>query len=266
MSDFLETMRAASAARAEGLLMSTSVSDLKARALSALEVRPLRLSEFDVIAEIKTRSPSEGQISASATSDEVIRRARMYETEGAACISVLTEPDSFGGRLEHLRAASESVDIPVMRKDFLIHPAQILEARCHGASGVLLIATILDDGQIEVLIGQARELGMFALLESFDEKDLERSLRFASGDVLIGLNCRNLRSLAVETGRFIDLAGKMPDGVTSVAESGMADPADVRHVAGLGYRAALVGTALMRSPEGTLAEMIAAGREAVPCH
>ena len=265
MTDFLESMRIASSRRVEQLIAEVSVSDLKSRALSAPEALQLELSTFDIIAEIKTRSPSEGPITGIEDADTLKRRARRYQSDGAACISVLTEPESFAGKLEHLREVVSAVSVPVMRKDFLVHPAQVMEARSYGASGVLLITRILDDGAIEAMVGQARELGMFVLLENFDGGDLDRSMKFASSDVLVGLNCRDLRTLAVETSRFAELASLIPAEVLSVAESGMSEPGDVRKIAELGYNAALVGTALMRSKGEMLSAMLKEAREAATC-
>jgi indole-3-glycerol phosphate synthase len=163
----------------------------------------------------------------------------------------LTEPSRFDGELAHLEAVVAAVpNTPVMRKDFLVEPAQVLEARAAGASGVLLITTMLDDAKLQTMIDCAFEHGMFVLLESFDEDDLERSARFlgSDGQLLIGVNTRNLRTLEVDGDRLHKLAAHLPDA-TCVAESGLQVAEDAARVAGWGYSMALVGTALMRSDD-----------------
>jgi len=149
-----------------------------------------------------------------------------------------------------------------MRKDFLVEPVQVLEARAAGASGVLLITTMLDDAKLRAMIDSAFEHGMFVLLESFDEEDLQRSARLLGGDgrLLIGVNTRNLRTLEVDGERLHKLAAHLPEA-TCVAESGLRVAEDAARVAGWGYSMALVGTALMRSddPEGLITSMREAG-------
>jgi indole-3-glycerol phosphate synthase len=179
-------------------------------------------------------------------------------------LSVLTEPSSFGGSLEVLRRVSASTDIPVMAKDFLVDSYQVYEAREAGADGVLVIARILPDEMLQAMIEVVGELGMFALLEAFDEDDLIRLRRAADGstDVLIGVNCRDLDTLEIVPGRHQELAGLLPDGNVSVAESAMRSEEDIERIASLGYKAALVGSALMRSETATdlVRSMVAAGR------
>lgn len=270
MSDFLERMAAASAERAAAIPADFRSSDFD------LPVVPLTLDRFDLIAEIKERSPSEGALSSRAIDRS--ERCRQYAKGGAAAISVLTEPLSFGGSLEHLREAVTAVSgapIPVMRKDFLVDPRQIEEARAFGASGVLLIAAIQNDRQLGVMLDCAFDLSMFVLLESFDEGDLARTgnllqaerfaARAAEGRLLFGINTRNLRTLAVEPRRLKALAAKLPECAICVAESGMRDESDALDAAALGYRMALVGTALMRAAEPAvlLQRMLLAGRERI---
>ena len=166
-------------------------------------------------------------------------------------ISVLTEPSRFDGELAHLEGVVAAVPgTPVMRKDFLVDPVQVLEARKGGASGVLLIATMLDDVTLLAMIDCAFEHGMFVLLESFDEDDLQRSARYIDrdGQLLIGVNTRNLRTLEVDANRLQRLAPSLPDA-RCVAESGLRTAEDAARVAGWGYTMALVGTALMRSDD-----------------
>jgi indole-3-glycerol phosphate synthase len=234
---------------------------------------PLRLRPdgFDLIAEIKLASPSAGRLAADATDIEA--RAQAYARAGACAVSVLTEPDRFGGSPDHLQRAARALmplGVPVMAKDFLVDPAQISAARLAGAGGVLLIIRMLDDEQLRQMLDQATRLGLFVLLEAFDEHDLDRAGALdrlpGNAPVLLGLNCRDLRTLAVDPARFEVLAGRFPDGFPRVAESGIEGPEDAARVAGLGYEAALVGTALMRDPDPAvsirgLLEAGRAGRE-----
>ena len=225
-------------------------------------VVPLSPGSFDVIAEIKDRSPAEGKLGAGHL---VSRgdRAAAYASGGAAAISVLTEPSRFDGELAHLEDVVAAVpDTPVMRKDFLVDAVQILEARKAGASGVLLITTMLSDEKLTAMLDCAFEHGMFVLLESFDEEDLRRSATYvdaAKGDLLIGVNTRNLRTLEVDANRLQNLAPHLPDA-RCVAESGLHVAEDAARVASWGYDMALVGTALMRSDDP--AQLVTAMRDA----
>ena len=260
MSDFLAQMAAVSRERAD-----------KAGGFAAGDfdrpVVPLKLEGFGVIAELKDRSPAEGALKRAMIDRG--QQARRYVEGGAAAISVLTEPTRFDGSLEHLDAVSAACpDTPVMRKDFLVDPKQVLEARRAGASGVLLIATMLDDSSLRSLLDCAWEHGMFVLLESFDADDLKRSNdllqsdgdKASSGQLLFGVNTRNLRTLDVDGERLAELSGLLPDGYC-VAESGLKVAADAARVAKLGYRLALVGTALMKSdaPAALIEKMRAEG-------
>ena len=262
MSDFLQQMATRSAERA------AAADSLRERDLDK-PVIPLQLGAFDVIAEIKGRSPAEGAL-AGADLDRPAQ-ARQYAAGGAAAISVLTEPSRFDGALEHLEEVVAAVpDTPVMRKDFLVEPVQVLEARKAGASGVLLITAMLSDAKLRAMLDAAFEPGMFVLLEAFDEHDLARSAallenprdrdRAATGKLLIGVNTRNLRTLDVDPGRLQRLAPLLPDA-PCVAESGLTTADDAAAAAGWGYGLALVGSALMRSadPAGLVAAMRAAG-------
>lgn len=266
MSDFLQTMAAASAERA------AAAPPLRSADLD-LPVVPLTLGKFDVIAEIKDRSPAEGEL-ANADSDRY-SKAQQYVAGGAAAISVLTEPSKFSGSLDHLEeVVSATPHTPVMRKDFLVEPVQILEARKSGASGVLLIVTMLSSAKLRAMLDCAAEHGLFVLLESFDEDDLLRAARLLdnaadhdraqAGQLLFGVNTRNLRTLHVDPDRFANLSSILPAG-RCVAESGLQDADDAAMVAELGYRLALVGTALMRStdPTALVAAMRIAGSEKV---
>lgn len=205
--------------------------------------RALRLSRRPaVIAEIKRASPAVGPL---APACDAADRAAAYQAAGASAVSVLTEPSRFQGSLEDLAAVRRSVDLPVMRKDFLCDPAQLLEARAHGADGVLLIAAMLEGGLLEEMLTASHELGLFALVETFDEQDIARAN--AACTSLIGVNSRDLRTLKVDFARFARLRGLLPKGARTVAESGIDSPERLREVLNLGYDAALIGGALMAS-------------------
>lgn len=267
MSDFLQTMAAASVERAAALSAKFSSADFDQPLL------PIAARGFGVIAEIKERSPAEGDL--QRPGNDRLTQARRYVEGGAAAISVLTEPTRFAGDITHLEAVvAAAPSTPVMRKDFLVDPLQVAEARKAGASGILLIAAMLSDRRLREMLDRAWEHGLFVLLESFDADDLARSSRLLdndadaerseAGQLLIGINTRNLRTLEVDSERLQRLAPALP-AATCVAESGLHDPADAARVAGWGYRMALVGTALMKStdPAGLLAAMRAAGNEAL---
>ena len=250
MGDFLKDMATSSAERAA---MAPTFTD----ADFDKPVVPLSLGSFDVIAEIKKRSPAEGQLTNPKGSSYLLpslsSRARAYAAGGAAAISVLTEPSRFDGTLADLQEVIAAVpDTPVMRKDFLVEPVQVLEGRKVGASGVLLITTMLSDAKLRAMLDCTFEHGMFVLLESFDADDLKRAARFldGDGDLLIGVNTRNLRTLEVDTERLQKLAPLLPDA-KCVAESGLRAAEDAAQAMGWGYSMALVGTALMRSDDPT---------------
>jgi indole-3-glycerol phosphate synthase len=267
---FLEQMAASSAARVAAARAARSQADLIAACRAAPAPPALRLGSFDLIAEIKRNSPAEGTLGADA---DVRARAACYGDAGAAAVSVLTEPARFAGSLEDLEAAAGAVlprGVPVMRKDFLVDPWQVLEARAAGAGGVLLIVAMLPDALLGEMVAAAREHGLFVVLEAFDESDLERAGHLlgngpATPLTLVGVNTRDLRTLAVDPKRLARLAPRLPPGVPAVAESGLRVAADAAAAAALGYRLALVGTALMRAtdPEKLVTAMLAAGRQAV---
>ncbi len=222
-----------------------------------------------MIAEIKLRSPAAG-VPARA-GDDLPTRAAAYAEGGAAAVSVLTEPSRFDGSIFHLVAAARALGalhLPAMRKDFMVDPYQLVEARAAGAGGALLILRILTSAELDGLIAVGRSFGLFLLLEAFDESDLRvaRALVAAHGPegLLVGVNCRDLTTLAVWPGRLRKLADGLPDGVPCVAESGLTSAEDAVAVAGAGYRAALVGNALMEreDPSRLVREMIDAGRGA----
>ena len=265
MSTFLDEMERGSRRRFEESRARRSLPAVRQEALSAPPPRELGTfgDFFDVIAEIKPRSPAEGELG----SDGLMERMGDYERGGAAMISVLTEPDAFSGSLDLLAAAASQATVPVMRKDFLVEPYQVYEARGSGADGVLLILRLLDDTALESMLDAVHETGMFALLEGFDRQDLSRAVAaLGKGPhLLTGVNSRDLESLEVDPATHVGLSELLPPGRPTVAESGIAGPEDVGRVAALGYRAALIGSALMRSeePGREVTRMLEAGRAAV---
>jgi indole-3-glycerol phosphate synthase len=218
---------------------------------------------FDLIAEVKPRSPSVGLFPERHPAETALA----YQTGGAAVVSVLTEPSEFGGSMEMLRDVSAAVSIPVLAKDFLVDPIQVYEAREAGADGVLVIVRILGEESLNEILAAVSDTGLFALLEGFDQPDLRRISKVVAErvDLLAGVNCRDLDTLEVRPERHITLAGDIPGDVVTVAESAIGVPADVERVAGCGYRAALVGSALMTADDPSLLvrEMVDAGRRTV---
>jgi indole-3-glycerol phosphate synthase len=199
----------------------------------------LRRDTVAVIAEVKRRSPSQGDISPGLDAAD---RARDYAAGGAAAISVLTEPDRFGGRLDDLHAVRERVTLPVLRKDFLVDPLQLVESRALGASAGLVIVRAIEPSRLSELIGAARELGLELLVEVHTEAEAELAL--AAGSRVVGVNNRDLETLQVDPALARRLIPALPKDVVAVAESGIARRADVEAVAAVGADAVLVGTAL----------------------
>jgi indole-3-glycerol phosphate synthase len=270
VSSFLDEMAAASAARVRAAQVRISETQLLDLAAHTATAPPLRLSPqgFDVIAELKLRSPAVGALGAPGT--PIAQRVIGYARAGAAAVSVLTEPSRFDGSLSHLTEAVRALapfGVPAMRKDFLIDPYQVLEARVAGAGGVLLIMRMLSGERLGALIECARTQGLFVLLEAFDENDLERMQQVIAADagrsaLLAGVNCRDLATLEVVAGRLLELAPLVPPQVPHVAESGVECAADARRLAAAGYGLALVGSALMRGedPGALLSALLEAGR------
>jgi indole-3-glycerol phosphate synthase len=270
MSGFLDDMARSSAARVLAAQQEESFADLERRVRDLPRAAPLRLSPagFDVIAELKLRSPAAGQLGSEA--QDWPARVAEYARGGAAAVSVLTEPSRFDGSLEQLREAARvlmPLGVPAMRKDFLVDPYQVLEARAAGAGGVLVILRMLTASRIVELLDSAADQGLFVLLEAFDAADLDlaRHLlgkRRREATVLVGVNSRDLQSLQVVQQRFATLAPLLPHEWPCVAESGVATPGDALSMRRLGYRLALIGTALMGAdrPQALLAEILNAAR------
>lgn len=273
MSGFLDQMAASSAARVAAARALVGDAELRARALDTPPAPQLQLSTagFDLIAELKLRSPAQGVLGANA--DALEERVTAYARGGAAAISVLTEPARFDGELAHLARAARALapfGVPAMRKDFLVDAYQLHEARAHGAGGALLIIRMLERARLVELLDCAAELGLFVLLEAFDADDVEvahalvRGWRGRACDCLVGVNSRNLQTLQVVPDGLDALARTLPARFPRVAESGLATPADAARLARAGYTMALVGTALMSTgdPAALARAMIAAGRGA----
>jgi indole-3-glycerol phosphate synthase len=276
MSAFLDEMAAGSRARLATARAARPLAELEAAARVAPAPPPLKLDArgFDLIAELKLRSPAAGVLRAAG--EDVGARVDAYARAGAAAVSVLTEPSRFDGSLEHLAAAAAALAprrLPAMRKDFLVDPYQVFEARAAGAGGVLVILRMLPQADTRALIECADALGLFVLLEAFDARDvaLMHDLLGAhrgAAPLLAGVNCRDLATLEVVPRRLLELAPLLPTSVPRVAESGVATAADARAIAAAGYSLALVGSALMRGddPGALAAALLDAGRAARAAH
>lgn len=205
-----------------------------------------------VISEIKRRSPSKGDLAPGLVPADL---ARAYERGGAAALSVLTDQEFFGGSISDLQEARAAVGLPVLRKDFTVGPADVLDARIMGADAVLLIAAALSRSELDELVALAARTGIDALVEVHDEAEAEAAV--ASGATLIGVNQRDLYTFEVDTDRARRVGASLPDGVTTVAESGIRDADDVRRLADAGFAAVLVGETLVRSddPAATVTEL-----------
>lgn len=278
--DFLAGMAASSRERTEVARARVPVSELRARVRDLPPAPRLHLSPhgFDLIAEMKLRSPAVGALRGVGDED-VTRRVLAYADAGAAAVSVLTEPSRFDGDLAHLAQAATALaphGIPAMRKDFLVDPYQVLEARAAGAGGVLLILRMLPRTALEALMDTALEHGLFVLLEAFDAEDIGLAAQLlgprrttTGGDLgeslLLGINCRDLVTLQVVPGRLEEMVDQLPSWVARVAESGVATPEDAARLAACGYDLALVGSALMTggAPRELAGAMLGAARGAL---
>jgi indole-3-glycerol phosphate synthase len=205
-----------------------------------------------VIAEVKRRSPSKGELAPGLDPAEL---ARAYERGGAACLSVLTDTEFFGGSPDDLRAARAATRLPVLRKDFTVSPADVCDARIMGADAVLLIAAALDDDELSELHTLALDVGLDALVEVHDEEELDRALAIDAH--LIGVNQRDLVTFEVDGDRAARVGRSMPETVVRVAESGITGPADAAELASAGFDAVLVGELLVTSgdPEAAVAAL-----------
>ena len=223
----------------------------------ALDPMPvLSAPGVSVIAEVKRSSPSKGDL---APIPDPAGLAREYAAGGAAVISVLTERRRFGGSLQDLVEVRCAVDVPVLRKDFIVSAYQLFEARAAGADLALLIVAALTDTELVSLIERARSIGLTPLVEVHDAEEIPRAVD--AGAKLIGVNARNLQTLEVDTTTFARLAPLIPDGIVRVAESGVRGPHDVIELARAGADVVLVGEALVtgRDPRAGVADLVAAG-------
>jgi indole-3-glycerol phosphate synthase len=246
--------------RGEVEALRPRAAELRARAADAPPTRGFAAAlrspaEVRLLAEVKRRSPSAGEIRPGADPVEV---ARAYHEGGAAAVSVLTDREYFGGELDFLRAVRAGVELPALRKDFVIDPLQLWEARAAGADAVLLIVRILDDARLRDLLALAGELGMAALVEVHDAEEMRRALE--AGSSLVGVNNRDLATFHTDLELSLRLAAETPPGVTLVAESGIRTAADVDRLGAAGIDAILVGESLMRQPELRAAAAALAGR------
>ena len=237
-----------------------TLDELKERAAAAAPVRPLLPAllggNVAVIAEVKRRSPSKGELAEIA---DPAHLAREYELGGAHCFSVLTEQRRFGGSLADLKAVRAVVDIPVLRKDFIVSSYQLWEARAFGADAALLIVAALGQDALLSLIERAQSLGLTAIVEVHDEDEVERAVD--AGATVIGVNARNLKTLEVDRGTFARLAPLIPAGVARIAESGVRGTHDLITYANDGADAVLVGESLVvgSDPRSAVHELVTAG-------
>jgi indole-3-glycerol phosphate synthase len=217
-----------------------------------------RAGRVNVIAECKRRSPSRGVL---AVDYDPVALAGHYQSGGAAAVSVLTEPTFFDGSLEHLAAVRGAVDIPLLRKDFIVDEYQLFEARAAGADAILLIVAALEQDTLRRLQHRAWELGLAALVEVHDESELDRAVD--SGARLIGVNNRNLRTLKVDVEASYRLASRIPAQTVAVSESGLQARADLEKLAAAGYRAFLIGERFMTDsdPASAIQGLIGKGVE-----
>ena len=259
-ADLLETIVAATRRIVEVRQRDEPIAALAERAgaqpprKGRFEAALSRGDGYNIIAECKRRSPSRGVLRADY---DPVAIASGYAAAGAAAISVLTEPTFFDGSLEHLTAVRAAVDVPLLRKDFVVSEYQLLEAKAAGADAVLLIVAALRPAELKVLHDHARRHGLDVLVEAHDAKEL--AIAIDAGARIIGVNNRNLRTLQVDVRASETLIGRMPAEVIAVSESGLTTAADLARLKALGYRAFLIGERFMTAadPGAALAELLA---------
>jgi indole-3-glycerol phosphate synthase len=255
MPTYLEEIIAShrASAASDGRLLDDLVEQAQATPQTRDFAAALRGDGLSCIAEVKRRSPSKGDLDPDLQPDLL---AKEYVAGGAACLSVLTDTEFFGGSSADLIAARQASGLPTLRKDFTVREADVVDARLMGADAVLLIAAALDDDTLRRCAIRADELGLAALVEVHDETELARAL--AAGSRIVGVNQRDLRTFKVDHERACRLAASIPAEVVAVAESGIRDADDARHLAQAGFDAILVGEALVRSEDrvGQLRDLV----------
>lgn len=261
MATHLETIVARTRVDVVARKAASAIAELERRAAAhtprgfaeALKRQSERGTHPAVIAELKKASPSKGVIRAEFDAAVL---ARTLEAAGASALSVLTDEPFFQGSLRNLELASEATTIPCLRKDFMVDPFQMLEARASGADAVLLIVAALTDAELKTLAAAAGEYGLDVLCEVHDAAELERAIPL--GSAMIGVNSRDLRSFVVRPEVQLELAGRIPQGVVRVAESGVRRRAEMDRLLAAGYHAFLIGEALMSQadPRAALAELL----------
>jgi indole-3-glycerol phosphate synthase len=255
MPTYLEEIIASHRARAaaDDRILGDLVQQAKATPAPRDFAAALGGDGLSCIAEIKRRSPSKGDLDPDLQPELV---AKEYVAGGAACLSVLTDTDFFGGIPADLAAARQASGLPVLRKDFTVQEADVADARLMGADAVLLIVAALEDDALRRCAALADELDLAALVEVHDEQELERAL--AAGSRIVGVNQRDLRTFQVDHERACGLATRIPAGVLAVAESGIRNAGDARRLADSGYDAILVGETLVRAGDraGQLRDLV----------
>ena len=250
MATYLDTIldahRSAAAADPRPLeaLVAQAQAERPTRGFTSGLVRAAAAGGLAVIAEIKKRSPSRGDLAPELVPGVL---ARAYAEGGAACLSVLTDVEFFGGSPADLGEARAAVGVPVLRKDFTVSAHDVCDARLIGADAVLLIVAALSDAELAAFLSLAGEIGLDALVEVHDEAEVERAL--AAGATLVGVNQRDLATFEVDTDRAVRVSAAIPDAVVKVAESGIRGPGDAARLADAGYAAVLVGESLVTSPD-----------------
>jgi indole-3-glycerol phosphate synthase len=256
LDEILEGVRADLADRQR----SVPLEQLKDKARRAPSPRDalagLKAEGVSVIAEVKRASPSRGEMAAI---DDPAALAADYEAGGARVISVLTEQRRFGGSLDDLAAVRRAVQVPLLRKDFVVSSYQLWEARAHGADMVLLIVAALEQSALVSLVERAQSIGMLPLVEVHTGEELERAID--ANATVIGVNARNLTTLEVDRSIFGRLSGRIPEGVVKIAESGVRGPHDLLAYAAAGADAVLVGESLVteKDPRSAVADLVTAG-------
>jgi indole-3-glycerol phosphate synthase len=256
LDSIIEGVRADVAAR-EAAVPLAEIKEAARDAAPPLDVMAaLRAQGIAVIAEVKRASPSRGQL---ASISDPAQLARAYEDGGARIISVLTEERHFNGSLDDFDAVRAAVSVPLLRKDFIVRPYQIHEARAHGADMLLLIVAALDQPVLVSMLDRTESLGMTAMVEVHTEEEADRALQ--AGASVIGVNARDLKTLEVDRDCFARIAPGLPSDVIRIAESGIRGTADLLAYAGAGADAVLVGEGLVTSgdPRGAVADLVTAG-------